>query len=89
MAAHRSTSHAAVPQPTPSTPGFAITCLNGAAELPRLRADPASEALLKRHGVEVSRETLRKWMVTTGLWLARFVYCGHHNGGQVNDTTAV
>jgi hypothetical protein len=31
----------------------------------------ASEALLERHGVEVSRETLRKWMVEVGLWLSR------------------
>ena len=31
----------------------------------------ASEALLERHGVEVSRETLRKWMVEAGLWLSR------------------
>jgi transposase len=31
----------------------------------------AAEALLKRHGVEVSRETLRKWMVADGLWLSR------------------
>ena len=31
----------------------------------------ASEALLERHGVEVSRETLRKWMVETGLWQSR------------------
>jgi len=31
----------------------------------------AAEALLERHGVEVSRETLRKWMVADGLWLSR------------------
>jgi transposase len=31
----------------------------------------AAEALLERHGVEVSRETLRKWMVEAGLWLSR------------------
>ncbi len=31
----------------------------------------ASEALLERHGFEVSRETLRKWMVEAGLWLSR------------------
>lgn len=31
----------------------------------------ASEALLERHGVEVSRETLRKWMTEAGLWLSR------------------
>ena len=31
----------------------------------------ASEALLERHGVEVSRETLRKWMVEAELWLSR------------------
>jgi transposase len=31
----------------------------------------ASEALLERHGVEVSRETLRKWMVEAGLALAQ------------------
>ena len=29
----------------------------------------ATEAL--RHGLEVSRETLRKWMVESGLWLSR------------------
>jgi transposase len=31
----------------------------------------AAEALLERHGVEVSRETLRKWMVADDLWLSR------------------
>ena len=31
----------------------------------------AAEVLLDRHGVEVSRETLRKWMVDDGLWLSR------------------
>jgi len=31
----------------------------------------AAEVLLERHGVEVSRETLRKWMVEAGLWLSR------------------
>jgi len=31
----------------------------------------AAEALLERHGVKVSRETLRKWMVKDGLWLSR------------------
>ena len=31
----------------------------------------ASEALLERHSIEVSRETLRKWMVEAGLWLSR------------------
>src|ERR1700682_5966790 len=31
----------------------------------------AAEALLERHGVEVSRETLRKWLVADGLWLSR------------------
>ena len=31
----------------------------------------AAEALAERHGVEVSRETLRKWMVDAGLWLSR------------------
>jgi transposase len=31
----------------------------------------AAEVLLERHGVEVSRETLRKWMVGDGLWLSR------------------
>ena len=31
----------------------------------------ASEALLERHGIEVSRETLRKCMVGAGLWLSR------------------
>jgi transposase len=31
----------------------------------------AAEVLLERHGVEVSRETLRKWMAEAGLWLPR------------------
>ena len=31
----------------------------------------AAEVLLERHGVEVSRETMRKWMVEAGLWLSR------------------
>lgn len=31
----------------------------------------ACEVLLERHGVEVSRETLRKWMVEDGVWLSR------------------
>jgi hypothetical protein len=31
----------------------------------------AAEVLLERHGIEVSRETLRKWMVEAGVWLAR------------------
>jgi hypothetical protein len=31
----------------------------------------AAEVLLERHGVEVSRETLRKWMAEAGLWLSR------------------
>ena len=31
----------------------------------------AAEVLLERHGVKVSRETLRKWMVEAGLWLSR------------------
>ena len=31
----------------------------------------AAEVLLERHGVEVSRETLRKWMVEAGVWLSR------------------
>jgi transposase len=31
----------------------------------------AAEALQERHGLEVSRETLRKWMVESGLWLSR------------------
>lgn len=29
----------------------------------------ATEALLERHGVEVSRETLRNWTVIARLWL--------------------
>ena len=28
----------------------------------------ASEQLAKRHGIEVSDETLRKWMIEAGLW---------------------
>jgi hypothetical protein len=31
----------------------------------------AAEALLERHELEVSRETLRKWMIEDGLWLSR------------------
>src|SRR5271155_5617112 len=31
----------------------------------------AAEVLLERNGIEVSRETLRKWMVEDGLWLSR------------------
>ncbi|MGB3721687.1 MAG: ISNCY family transposase [Pacificimonas sp.] len=31
----------------------------------------AAETLLDRHGVSVSRETLRRWMVEDGLWLTR------------------
>ncbi len=31
----------------------------------------AAEVLLERHGVEVSRETMRRWMAEAGLWLSR------------------
>jgi transposase len=31
----------------------------------------AAEILQERHGLQVSRETLRKWMVEAGLWLSR------------------
>jgi hypothetical protein len=31
----------------------------------------ASEVLLEKDGVKVSRETLRKWMIEDGLWLSR------------------
>jgi len=31
----------------------------------------ASEILLEKHGLQVSRETLRKWMIEDGLWLSR------------------
>jgi len=31
----------------------------------------ASQMLLERHGLSVSRETLRKWMIEDGLWLSR------------------
>jgi transposase len=31
----------------------------------------AAEMMLERHEVKVSRETLRKWMVDSGLWLSR------------------
>jgi transposase len=31
----------------------------------------AAEVLLERHGIEVSRETLRKWMVEADVWLSR------------------
>src|SRR5260370_13082345 len=31
----------------------------------------ASEQLAKQHGLEVSKETLRKWMVGAGLWKSR------------------
>lgn len=31
----------------------------------------AAEILLERHGIEVSRETLRKWLVDAEIWLSR------------------
>ena len=31
----------------------------------------AAEVLLKQHGIELSRETLRKWIAEAGLWLSR------------------
>lgn len=31
----------------------------------------ASEQLAKRHGIAVSKETLRKWMIGAGLWQSR------------------
>src|SRR6202012_3919964 len=31
----------------------------------------ASQMLLERHGLAISRETLRKWMIAAGLWLSR------------------
>jgi transposase len=31
----------------------------------------ASQQLAKRHGIEVSRETIRSWMVAAGLWKSR------------------
>jgi hypothetical protein len=31
----------------------------------------AAEKLAERHGLTVSRETLRKWMQDAGLWLSR------------------
>src|SRR5580692_5111855 len=31
----------------------------------------AAEQLAKRHGITVSKETLRAWMVTAGLWKSR------------------
>src|SRR5215213_862092 len=31
----------------------------------------AAETLAERHGIRLSRETLRKWMIDAGLWLAR------------------
>lgn len=31
----------------------------------------ATEMLAERHGLRVSRETLRKWMAADGLWLPR------------------
>src|SRR5271170_6529487 len=31
----------------------------------------ASEQLAKRHGIELSDETLRGWMIETGLWKSR------------------
>jgi transposase len=40
----------------------------------------AAEALRERHGLGVSRETLRKWMVESGVWLSRKqrrFYCAH------------
>lgn len=32
---------------------------------------PAAEMLARKHGLKVSRETLRGWMVDAGLWLSR------------------
>ncbi len=31
----------------------------------------ASEQLAKRHNIEVSKETVRTWMIETGLWKSR------------------
>jgi hypothetical protein len=31
----------------------------------------ASEQVAKRHGIELSDETLRRWMITAGLWKSR------------------
>jgi len=31
----------------------------------------ATEVLLERHAVKVSRETLRKWMLEAGMWMSR------------------
>src|ERR1035441_3387780 len=31
----------------------------------------ASEQLAKRHGIDISKETVRGWMVAAGLWKAR------------------
>ena len=31
----------------------------------------AAETLVEKHGIEVSRETLRHWMAEAGLWLSR------------------
>src|SRR5215213_3812417 len=31
----------------------------------------AAETLAERHGIRLSRETLRKWMIDAGLWLSR------------------
>jgi hypothetical protein len=31
----------------------------------------AAEVLLDKHELRVGRETLRRWMITEGLWLSR------------------
>jgi hypothetical protein len=38
----------------------------------------AAEVMLERHGVKVSRETLRKWMVESCLWLSRKQWRSFH-----------
>ncbi len=42
----------------------------------------ASEYLAERHDIEVSRETLRKWMVQAELWKARRRHASHHQGRE-------
>ena len=45
----------------------------------------AAEVLLNRHAVDVSRETLRKWMVEASVWLSRKQRRSFH---QVPETRA-
>ncbi len=48
----------------------------------------AAEVLLRQHGVEVSRETLRKWMAEAGLWLSRKQRRTFHQPRLPRESTA-